>query len=193
MNKVQTAVTAIQGMTANEIDQVLDAINFAQDLLARQHSRLFAIGDVVKFKPPQRHGRTLIGTVQKVNRKTVIVNEHGGGKWKVPSTCLVKQKKIVNRILSVETETDRVKLVDMLDGASDAASLAILQRLDALPVPTKDIIKLVALKLTRVRNKHDSKTVADAASALISNWKAAYNSHGTEVSLHTAMTNPTPA
>ena len=81
MNKVQTAVTAIQGMTANEIDQVLDAINFAQDLLARQHSRLFAIGDVVKFKPPQRHGRTLIGTVEKVNRKTVIVNEHGGGKW----------------------------------------------------------------------------------------------------------------
>tara|TARA_Y100000748_G_C15281508_1_gene404734 strand:+ start:67 stop:675 length:609 start_codon:yes stop_codon:yes gene_type:complete len=186
MNKVQTVVTAIQGMTANEIDQVLDAINFYQDLLARQHSRLFAIGDVVQFKPPQRHGRTLIGTVEKVNRKTVIVKSHGGGKWKVPSTCLVKQKKIVNCTLS-DLEHDRVKLVDMLDGASDAACLAILQRLDALPVPIKDIIKLVAKKLTRVRNKHDSKTVADAASALISKWCAAYNSHGTEVSLHTAM------
>ena len=182
MNKVQTAVTAIQGMTANEIDQVLDAINFYQDLLARQHSRLFAIGDVVQFKPPQRHGRTLIGTVEKVNRKTVIVKSHGGGKWKVPSTCLEK-KMIVNRTLSdLEKETDRVKLVDMLDGASDAASLAILQRLDALPVPIKDIIKLVAKKLTRVR-KHDSKTVADEASALISKWCAAYNRHGTEVSI----------
>ena len=39
---------------------------------------------------------------------------------------------------------DRVKLVDMLDGASDGACLAVLNRLDALPVPIKDIIKLVA-------------------------------------------------
>ena len=78
-------------------------------------------------------------------------------------------------IHNLDEMDDRVKLVDMLDGASDAASLAILQRLDALPVPIKDILKLVAKKLARVR-KHDSKTVADAASALISKWCAAYNS-----------------
>ena len=51
----------------------------------------------------------------------------------------------------------------------------MLHRLDALPVPIKDIIKLVAKKLARVR-KHDSRTVADAASALIAKWCAAYNS-----------------
>ena len=84
-------------------------------------------------------------------------------------------------IHNLETEDDRVKLVDMLDGASDAASLAVLHRLDALPVPIKDIIKLVAKKLARVR-KYDSKTVADAASALISKWCAAYNSTAPPVS-----------
>ena len=57
---------------------------------------------------------------------------------------------------------DRVKLVDMLDGASDAACLAVLHRLDALPVPIKSIIKLVAKKLARVR-KHETRAVADAA------------------------------
>ena len=85
------------------------------------------------------------------------------------------------RRCGLETIDDRVRLVDMLDGASDAACLAILQRLDALPVPIKDIIKLVAKKLARVR-KHDSKTVADAASALISKWCAAYNSTAPPVS-----------
>ena len=84
-------------------------------------------------------------------------------------------------IHNLEEMDDRVKLVDMLDGASDAASLAVLHRLDALPVPIKDIIKLVAKKLARVR-KHDSKTVADAASALIAKWCAHYNSTAPPVS-----------
>ena len=83
---------------------------------------------------------------------------------------------------NLEEMDDRVKLVDLLDGASDGACLAVLNRLDALPVPIKDIIKLVAKKLARVR-KHETRAVADAASALISKWCAAYNRHGTEVSL----------
>ena len=82
---------------------------------------------------------------------------------------------------NLEEMDDRVKLVDMLDGASDAACLAILQRLDALPVPIKDIIKLVAKKLARVR-KHETRAVADAASALIAKWCAHYNSTAPPVS-----------
>ena len=100
-------------------------------------------------------------------------------------------------IHNLDEMDDRVKLVDMLDGASDAASLAILQRLDALPVPIKDILKLVAKKLARVR-KHDSKTVADAASALIAKWCAAYNSTAPPVSRlapasSAARASPSPA
>ena len=78
---------------------------------------------------------------------------------------------------NIDDMDDRVKLVDMLDGASDGACLAVLNRLDALPVPIKSILKLVAKKLAHVR-KHDSQTVADAASALIQKWCAAYNSPG---------------
>ena len=84
-------------------------------------------------------------------------------------------------IHNLEEMDDRVRLVDMLDGASDAACLAILQRLDALPVPIKDIIKLVAKKLARVR-KHETRAVADAASALIAKWCAHYNSTAPPVS-----------
>ena len=82
---------------------------------------------------------------------------------------------------NLEEMDDRVKLVDMLDGASDAACLAVLHRLDALPVPIKDIIKLVAKKLARVR-KHETRAVADAASALIAKWCAHYNSTAPPVS-----------
>ena len=82
---------------------------------------------------------------------------------------------------NLEEMDDRVKLVDMLDGASDGACLAVLNRLDTLPVPIKDIIKLVAKKLARVR-KHETRAVADAASALISKWCAHYNSTAPPVS-----------
>ena len=82
---------------------------------------------------------------------------------------------------NIDDMDDRVKLVDMLDGASDGACLAVLNRLDALPVPIKDIIKLVAKKLARVR-KHETRAVADAASALISKWCAHYNSTAPPVS-----------
>ena len=82
---------------------------------------------------------------------------------------------------NIDDMDDRVKLVDMLDGASDGACLAVLNRLDALPVPIKDIIKLVAKKLARVR-KHETRAVADAASALIQKWCAAYNSTAPPVS-----------
>ena len=58
-----------------------------------------------------------------------------------------------HRLRNLDETDDRVELVDMLDGASDAACLAVLHRLDALPVPIKSIIKLVAKKLARVR-KH---------------------------------------
>ncbi|CAH0378601.1 unnamed protein product [Pelagomonas calceolata] len=83
--------------------------------------------------------------------------------------------------LQIDDMDDRVKLVDMLDGASDGACLAVLNRLDALPVPIKDIIKLVAKKLARVR-KHETRAVADAASALIAKWCAHYNSTAPPVS-----------
>ena len=43
-------------------------------------------------------------------------------------------------IHNLEEMDDRVRLVDMLDGASDGACLAVLNRLDALPVPIKSIL-----------------------------------------------------
>lgn len=86
MNKVQTAVTAIQGMTANEVDQVVEAIKLQRTFLARQQARSLDVGDTVQFEG--RGGRTVVGTVEKINRKTVIVNSPSQGKWKVTASML---------------------------------------------------------------------------------------------------------
>lgn len=76
---------------------------------------------------------------------------------------------------NLEDVQDRVQLVDLLDGASDAACVAVLRRLDALPMPCRSVIELVAKKLARVR-KHETRAIADKSSQLIAKWCAHYGS-----------------
>ena len=86
MNKVQTAITAIRGMDSNEIDQVVEAIKLQRTFNARATARSLTVGDAVQFEG--RGGRTVVGTVEKINRKTVIVNSPSQGKWKVTASML---------------------------------------------------------------------------------------------------------
>jgi len=85
MNKVQTAVDAIRNMNNDELNQIVDAIKLQRTYLARTMTRAMAVGDTVEFTG--RGGRTVTGTVTKINRKTVIVNE-GFTNWKVPASLL---------------------------------------------------------------------------------------------------------
>ena len=85
MNKVQTAITEIRGMNNDELNQVIEAIKLQRTYLARNTARALNVGDTVSFRG--RGGRTVTGTVQKINRKTVIVNE-GLTNWKVPASLL---------------------------------------------------------------------------------------------------------
>ena len=86
MNNVQTAITAIRNMTNDEINQVVEAIKLQRTFNARQTARALTVGDTVSFEG--RGGRTVIGTVEKINRKTVIVNSPTQGKWKVTASML---------------------------------------------------------------------------------------------------------
>ena len=86
MNKVQTAITAIRGMDSNEIDQVVEAIKLQRTFNAKQSARNFMIGDAVQFKG--RAGRTVVGTVSKVNPKTIVVDSPSQGRWKVTASML---------------------------------------------------------------------------------------------------------
>ena len=86
MNNVQTAITAIHNMNASEVDQVVEAIKLQRTFLAKTSARTFSVGDAVQFTG--RGNRTVIGTVQKVNPKTIVVDSPSQGRWKVTASML---------------------------------------------------------------------------------------------------------
>lgn len=88
MNKVQTAITAIRDMNNDEINQVVEAIKLQRTFNARATARALTVGDTVQFTG--RANRTVVGTVEKINRKTVVVNSPTQGKWKVTASMLTQ-------------------------------------------------------------------------------------------------------
>ena len=86
MNTVQSAITAIRNTNRDELNQIIEAVKLQQTFLAKQSARTFSIGDVVQFKG--RQGRTVVGTVSKVNPKTIVVDSPSQGRWKVTASML---------------------------------------------------------------------------------------------------------
>ena len=86
MNTVQTAVTAIRNADRNELNQIIEAVKLQQTWLAKQSARTFSVGDAVQFTG--RGNRTVVGTVRKVNIKTVVVDSPSQGRWKVTASML---------------------------------------------------------------------------------------------------------
>ena len=74
--------------TNSELDSIISAIKFARANIAKQNKREMTVGSVVKFVS-SRDGRTVLGTVKKVNRKYILVNENGRpATWRVPANML---------------------------------------------------------------------------------------------------------
>jgi len=87
MSNVRTAITAIRNVDSNdELNQIIEAIKLQRTFLSRQTTRSLRIGDTVEFDG--RNGRTVQGTVTKINRKTVVVREAGYGQWRVTASLL---------------------------------------------------------------------------------------------------------
>ena len=85
MNKVQTCVQLIHSMNADEVNQIVEAIKLQRTYLARSAVKGVRVGDTVSFVG--RRGQTVTGTVEKVNRKTVVVAA-GATKWRVTASLL---------------------------------------------------------------------------------------------------------
>ena len=85
-NIVLTAVKAIHQANRDELNQIVEAVKLQRTFLAKQSARTFTIGDAVQFKG--RAGRTVVGTVSKVNPKTIIVDSPSQGRWKVTASML---------------------------------------------------------------------------------------------------------
>ena len=83
--------TIITGAFTNEqLDSIQMAIKFAKNQLATKAKFTLVKGTQVKFTS-SRNGQTILGTVEKVNRKFIIVRENGkafGGSWRVPANML---------------------------------------------------------------------------------------------------------
>ena len=94
LSTIQQVNSAIMfgNFTNDELNSIGDAIKFARASIAKQNKREMTVGTVVKFKN-SRTGMTVTGTVKKVNRKFILVNEQKAGSligstWRVPASML---------------------------------------------------------------------------------------------------------
>lgn len=88
---INTAI--ISGNFTNEdLNSIGDAIKFARSQIATKNKFTLVKGTKVKFTN-SRSGRSVVGTVDKVNRKFIIVREaktnvFGDTIWRVPANML---------------------------------------------------------------------------------------------------------
>lgn len=75
-------------LTNEELNTIGDAIRFARAQLVARNKMVLSIGSIVKFKSSTRG--VISGTVKKINRKFVLVNEAGTAfsTWRVPANML---------------------------------------------------------------------------------------------------------
>ena len=90
MNIQEINSSIISGNFTNEqLDSIVMAVKFARNQIAAQNKQSLHVGNNVKFTS-SRSGETVFGTVQKVNRKFIVVNESGKRNmtWRVPANML---------------------------------------------------------------------------------------------------------
>ena len=74
--------------TNEQLNSIGDAIRFARAQLVARNKMSLSIGSIVKFTSSTKG--TISGTVKKINRKYVLVNEAGRAfsTWRVPANML---------------------------------------------------------------------------------------------------------
>ena len=90
MTQIQQVNSAIMfGNFTNEgLTSIIDAVKFARASIANQNKRALTLGTIVKFTS-SRTGMPVTGTVQKINRKFIIVRETNKlSNWRVPANML---------------------------------------------------------------------------------------------------------
>jgi sulfate adenylyltransferase subunit 1 (EFTu-like GTPase family) len=94
MNNFATAITAIHKMDDNQLNAVVQAVKDRRTYLARQTAGTFQVGDTVSFAA---RGMQVVGTVTKINVKTVQVRQNNSlTVWKVHASLLKPVKNMVD-------------------------------------------------------------------------------------------------
>ncbi len=77
----------ISGSFTNaDLDSIMDAVKFARNRIVQKNVFTIRTGAKVKFTS-NRNGQTYTGTVEKVNRKYIVVRTPVGG-YRVPANML---------------------------------------------------------------------------------------------------------
>jgi hypothetical protein len=90
LTQIQQVNSAIMfgDFTNEELNSIIDAVKFARASIANQNKRALTLGTIVKFTS-SRTGMPVTGTVQKINRKFIIVRETNKlSNWRVPANML---------------------------------------------------------------------------------------------------------
>ena len=90
LTQIQQVNSAIMfgDFTNEELTSIIDAVKFARANIANQNKRALTLGTIVKFTS-SRTGMPVTGTVQKINRKFIIVRETNKlSNWRVPANML---------------------------------------------------------------------------------------------------------
>lgn len=92
MNDFATALTAIHKMDMDQLNAVVRAIKDRRTYLTRQQAVTFRVGDRVSFAA---RGMQVLGTVTKVNIKTILVKQDNAyTTWKVHASLLKPVKEM---------------------------------------------------------------------------------------------------
>ena len=86
MDKLQEVTDAILEMSSEEIQQVIDVIKIQRERNSLVAKAKFRVGDRVQFFS-RREQKDVVGTVQKINRKRIVVTV-GVISWTVSPTML---------------------------------------------------------------------------------------------------------
>ena len=90
LTQIQQVNSAIMfgDFTNEELNSIIDAVKFARASIANQNKRALTLGTIVKFTS-SRTGMPVTGTVEKINRKFIIVRETNKlSNWRVPANML---------------------------------------------------------------------------------------------------------
>ena len=90
LSQIQQINQAIMfgNFTNDELNSIGDAIKFSRSQIVNQNKREMRVGTLVKFTS-SRTGMPVTGTVQKINRKFIIVRETNKlSNWRVPANML---------------------------------------------------------------------------------------------------------
>jgi hypothetical protein len=93
MNNFATAITAIHKMDNDQLNAVIRAVKDRRTYLVRQTTAAIQVGDVVSFAA---RGQQVVGTVTKVNIKTVAVKQNNSfTTWRVHASLLKKVDTVI--------------------------------------------------------------------------------------------------